>query len=151
MKQHDELLEFVSGPVLLMVCAADAARRPAIGRAMGVRVRAIDRIDVMLSRWQWPDVVRNIGLSGRLALTASRASDYVTYQLKGSASVHEADADELECARRYWSAISEELGRNNVPPHIYGQWTPDREMVTARLRVAEMYVQTPGPKAGTAL
>lgn len=151
MKLDDELLEFVSGPVLLVVGAADAARRPAIGRGMGVRVGDGDQIDVMLSRWQWPDVVRNIGASGRLALTAARASDYVTYQLKGAASLREAGADDLECARRYWLAITEVLGQSNVPAYVPGQWTPDRDMVAARLSVAEVYIQTPGPNAGTAL
>ena len=146
-----ELLDFVRSPVLLMVCAADSERRPAIGRAMGVRVDSAGGLDVLLSRWQWPEVVRNIGLSGRLALTASRASDYVTYQLKGAARVREAERADIEAARAYWRAVAEALARDHVPPHIAGQWSPDREMVAARLNVAEVYVQTPGPLAGTSL
>jgi hypothetical protein len=145
----DGLREFVTGPVLLMVSAADAARRPAIGRAMGARSGKPGEIDVMVSRWQWPDVVRNIELTGRLALTASRASDYETYQLKGRAAVREAGAEELECARRYHQAIGEALSRGGVPAYLAAQWSADRGLVFARLRVDEVYVQTPGPRAGT--
>lgn len=151
MKLDSELAEFLSGPVLLVLCAADAARRPSIARGMGAIVCGPNEVDVTISRWQWPDAVRNIAVSGRLALTASRASDYVTYQLKGSATVREADGEEIERARRYWASAAEALGRENVPPYITGQWAPDRDMVTASLRVAELYVQTPGPQAGTAL
>lgn len=151
MKLDSELVGFLSGPVLLMVCAAGADRRPAIGRGLGLLVRAPDEIDVILSRWQWPDVVRNIGLSGRLALTAGRASDYVTYQIKGAATVRDADAEEVECARRYREAVTEALGQENVPAYIVAQWSPDRDMVAARLRAVEVYVQTPGPLAGTSL
>ena len=151
MDLDEATLEFLAGPVLLMACAADGDRRPAIGRGMGVIVRAPDALDLIVSRWQWPRLVANVESSERLALTASRASDYATYQVKGSASVREADAGELGAARRYQAAIRAELGRGNVPAWISGQWVADREMATVRLRVAEAYLQTPGPRAGTSL
>jgi hypothetical protein len=150
-KLQSGLDQFLTGPVLLMVSAADDRHRPAIGRGMGAVVKAPDCIEIMLSRWQWPEVVRNIASSGRLAVTASRARDYVTYQLKGPASVREAEGEHLECARHYWAAIAQELGQDNVPAYIVGQWSPDRDLVAARLTVAEVYVQTPGPLAGTSL
>jgi hypothetical protein len=105
MKLQGELADFLSSPVLLIVSAADEQGRPAIGRAMGVDVKGPDEIEMMLSRWQWPDVVRNIVSSDRLALTASRAGDYVTYQLKGRATVRETDDEVIERARLYWAAI----------------------------------------------
>ena len=151
MQLDGEMLEFLSSPVLFIVCAADADRRPAIARGLGVLGRGPDELDLILSRWQWPDAVRNIASSGRLAVTAARASDYVSYQLKGSATVRDADAEEVECARRYWAAISDTLVRGNVPACIAAQWAPDRDMVAARLRISEAYVQTPGPLAGTSL
>ena len=151
MNLDEATLDFISGPVLLMACATDGDRRPAIGRAMGVIVQAPDTLDLIVSRWQWPQLVANAASSARLALTASRASDYVTYQVKGSALVRDAGAAELDAARHYHAAISEELGRGNVPAWISGQWAADREMVTLILSVAEAYVQTPGPRAGTSL
>jgi hypothetical protein len=151
MQLTSEMLDFLSSPVLLLVGAADEHRRPAMGRALGVIARAADEVDVVLSRWQWPEVVRNIASSGRLALTAARASDYVTYQLKGPAIVRRADAEELACAERYWTAITETLSGDNVPAYIVAQWAPNRDMVAARLLVTEAYVQTPGPLAGTSL
>jgi hypothetical protein len=151
MKLQGELADFLSSPVLLIVSAADEQGRPAIGRAMGVDVKGPDEIEMMLSRWQWPDVVRNIVSSDRLALTASRAGDYVTYQLKGRATVRETDDEVIERARLYWAAITEELGKQQVPAYLVAQWTPDRDMVAVRLKVAELYVQTPGPLAGTSV
>jgi hypothetical protein len=146
-----EVLDFLGGPVLLIVCAADRERRPAIGRGMGLIVDGADELKLMLSRWQWPDLVRNIESSGRLALTACRASDYVSYQFKGTAHVREAEAIELECARAYWEAIDRSLQQEMVSPSVSAQWTTDREMVTARLRIVESYIQTPGPRAGASL
>ncbi len=150
MQLDDAVLDFVSGPVLLMACAADPQRRPAIGRAMGV-ASAGDGIDVMVSEWQWPQVVANIRSSGRLALTAARARDYVTYQLKGTAALRAARPDDLERAQRYWADLAATLAQDHVPAYVMGRWSPDREMVVAHLGVAEVYVQTPGPLAGTLL
>ena len=66
MQLDGEMLEFLSSPVLFIVCAADADRRPAIARGLGVLGRGPDELDLILSRWQWPDAVRNIASSGRL-------------------------------------------------------------------------------------
>jgi hypothetical protein len=151
MKLDGEILDFLASPVLLIVCAADRERRPAIGRGIGLLVEGPDELDLVLSRWQWPDLVRNIETSGRLALTACRASDYVCFQFKGTARVREAGATELECASAYWSAIDRSLRQEKVPPSIAAQWTPDRELVAARLRIIESYIQTPGPLAGASL
>nr|WP_166181247.1 hypothetical protein [Altererythrobacter segetis] len=151
MNLEPDLAEFLTGPVLLIVSAADDRCRPAIGRGVGASIVGVDAIEVILSRWQWPDVVRNIVSSGRLALTASRARDYVTYQLKGPAKIRDATPEDIECAQHYWAAITDELGRQNVPAYIVSQWSPDRDIVAAQLSVAEIYVQTPGPLAGTSL
>ena len=118
MKLDEGLLEFLSGPVLLMASAADSRRRPAIARGMGARGTDEGAVEVAFSSWQWPDVVSNVGASGRLALTACRANDYVTYQLKGAAALREARAEDLAHARRYWEALTEVLLQNHVPPHI---------------------------------
>lgn len=151
MELEAETLAFLSSPVLLMLSAADADRRPAIGRGIGLEVIAPDDVAIFISRWQWPQVVRNIASSGRLAVTASRANDYLTYQVKGAATIGEATSDDVDRARRYWDAINETLARDHVPPHIVAQWSADRDMMVARLRIAEAYVQTPGPHAGTSL
>lgn len=151
MELEAETLEFLSSPVLLMVSAADVERRPAIGRGIGLTTLAPDKVAIFISRWQWPQVVRNIAQSGRLALTASRATDYLSYQVKGTATIGEATPDEIERARHYWDAINETLARDHVPPHIVAQWSADRDMMTATLHIAEAYVQTPGPHAGTSL
>lgn len=151
MELDEATRDFLTGPVLIMVAAADAARRSSIGRGMGVIVRSADTLNVLVSRWQWPRVVEHAEGSGRLALTASRASDYLTYQVKGAARVRAAGPEELAASRAYLDTLGEELARLHVPPWISGQWSADREMVAIALHIAEAYVQTPGPMAGTSL
>jgi hypothetical protein len=151
MELDDATLDFFAGPVLLMVASVDQNRRPAIGRAMGLIVRSADTLDILVSRWQWPRVLDNVAASRRLAVTASRASDYLTYQLKGAASLRESGIEEKNASRRYHDAVRAELGQLNVPVWISGQWSADRDMMAVELRIAEAYVQTPGPLAGTSL
>ena len=119
-------------------------------RVLGLLVGA-DACDLVFSRWQWPAIARDVVASGRLALTASRPSDYVTYQLKGRAELCEAGAEAAAVAREYCASVAETLGGQGVPEWMVARWTIDRDLAVARLRIDEAYVQTPGPRAGTAL
>jgi hypothetical protein len=151
MKLNDDILQFLTSPVMIIIGTRDAANRPAIARGLGASTRNDGAIEVAFCRWQWPQTARNIEATGALAVTCTRPSDYVSYQLKGEAALQPADACAQRRAQAYCQDIHEMLAGLGVPAHMVAQWTSDRDLVVARLSVREAYVQTPGARAGTAL
>lgn len=145
----DTLLAFLKRPLMCIIAGADAAGRPSAGRGIGFHVLE-DRqtIDVMFSGWQWPRLEADIRQTGRIAATFVSPSDYVTFQLKGGASLRETQTQDLDHAARFIGAATDELASLGVPRHIITPWLTAREARVTRLVVSEIYIQTPGPLAG---
>lgn len=145
-----ELAAFIESPVMQIVGTADAARRPGIARGVGAWCTS-DRntIELVLSAWQWPETIANIEANGRIAVTFSRPSDYVTYQIKGAATLRPAGTAEIERATGYTVLIVSALMRNGLLPEIIAPWLTTRDAVVATIAVSSVYVQTPGAQAGT--
>ena len=151
MRLSEDIVGFVTSPVMIVLGSRDAANRPAIGRGLGIAARGDDLLDIVFCRWQWPRTAGDIDATGTLALTCARPSDYVSYQLKGDASLRAADAADRDLARAYRQDIAEVLIGLGVAPHMIAQWSSDRDLAVARLRVGTGYIQTPGTRAGTGL
>lgn len=144
-----ELAAFIESPVMQIVGTADAARRPGIARGVGAWCTGRDAVDLVLSAWQWPQTIANIEENGRIAVTFSRPSDYVTYQIKGTASLRPASPAEIERSAGYTVSIVSTLMRNGLLPEIIAPWLTARDAVVATIRMSSVYVQTPGAQAGT--
>lgn len=149
-----ELAAFIESPVMQIVGTADATRRPGIARGVGAwrtgdKDKDKDTVDLVLSAWQWPETIANIEATGRIAVTFSRPSDYVTYQIKGTATLRPADDGEIERSAGYMVAIVSALMRNGLLPEIIAPWLTARDAVVATIRISSVYVQTPGAQAGT--
>ncbi|HCL63675.1 MAG TPA: hypothetical protein DIC56_02265 [Rhizobium sp.] len=148
----EDLTAFIESPVMQIVGTTGPVRRPAIGRGVGAwRSRDRGCIDLALSSWQWPETIANLRENGRIAVTFSRPSDYVTYQLKGTAALRPADEEEIERSARYIVAIVSTLMRLGLAPEIIAPWLTSRDVIVATITVSAVYVQTPGSKAGTKL
>lgn len=149
MRLDDKLLEFLRRPLMCIIAGADAGGRPSAGRGVGFDVQE-DRetIDVIFSAWQWPRLEADIRQTGRIAATFVSPSDYVSFQLKGRAVLQETAARHRDCAERFMTAATNELATLGVPRHIIPPWLTAREIRVARLKISEIYVQTPGPQAG---
>ncbi len=148
----DDLTAFIESPVMQIVGTTGAVRRPAIGRGVGAwRSRDRGRIDLALSTWQWPETIANLRENGRIAVTFSRPSDYVTYQVKGTATLRPADEDEIQRSASYMVAIVSTLMRLGLAPEIIAPWLTSRDVIVATIAVSAVYVQTPGSKAGSKL
>lgn len=134
---------------MMIVGTADNMRRPSIGRAMGLHFPGQeDVVELTISAWQWPDTLDNIRQTGRMAATFASIADYVSYQMKGRASLRLPTEPDIERGRRYVEHVSRELSSFGVPGQVWGNWLNLRDPMIARLEVEEVYVQTPGPKAG---
>ena len=147
-----ELASFMESAVMIIVGTCDDALRPQIGRAAGAIVdRATGRVDLIVSDWQWPETIANVRRNGRLAVTFARPSDYVSYQVKGRATVIPASAAHRARAARYVEAMTATLVGNGLDARVTTPWLVDREPAALRLTAEMIFVQTPGDKAGQRL
>ena len=62
--------------------------------------------------------------------------------------MRDMEALDLDRADRFMTAATDELESLGVPRHLIAPWLTAREARVARLKVSEVYVQTPGPLAG---
>lgn len=145
----DALAAFLEQPLMCILAATDSEGRPTAGRGIGVEV-VDDRtaIEVIFSSWQWPALETAIRETGRLAATFVTPADYVTYQLKGPAAVRDVVPGDLLRAGHFMARATGALEALGVPSSIIAPWLTDRGATAARLTIAEIYIQTPGPQAG---
>ena len=152
MMMDADLANFMESAVMIIVGTCDDALRPQIGRAAGaIADRATGGVDLIVSNWQWPETIANVRRNGRLAVTFARPSDYVSYQVKGRASVVPASAAHRADAARYCEAMTATLVGNGLDARVTIPWLVDREPTVLRLAVEMIFVQTPGDKAGQRL
>jgi hypothetical protein len=149
MKLDAELAAFLASPVMIIIGTRDGGNRPAIGRAVGATVDAdAGSVELVVSAWQWPDTIADLRHGSRIAVTFARPADYVSYQLKGVATVRAALADDLVHAQRYMAAIVDVLAGLGLDRSLAAPWVTEREAVVVRLEVEAIFVQTPGARAG---
>ena len=149
MRFDDRLLDFFTRPLMCILGAADATGRPAAGRGVGFDLlEDRETIDILFSGWQWPGLETAIAASGKLAATFVSPADYVTFQIKGSATLRATEPADLDHAARFVAAATGALVSLGVAPDMIAVWLTPREARVARLRISEIYVQTPGPLAG---
>ncbi|RCS23020.1 pyridoxamine 5'-phosphate oxidase family protein [Phyllobacterium salinisoli] len=151
MKLTDDIKHFIASPVMIIAGTRDADNQPAIGRGVGARISYEDRVEIVFSSWQWPETAANITSNGQVAITFARPADYVSYQLKGDATLRAAEPEDLALAERYCTATTAMFAHLGVEPDLVRPWLEYRDAVVANVIVRELYVQTPGPKAGTTI
>lgn len=152
MKMDAELAGFLASPVMIITGTCGSGNRPDIARGVGVGIDGdAGRLRLVISSWQWPRTVENLRTSGRVAVTFARPSDYVSYQLKGRATLCPADADDLARSDRYMADILEVLAGLGLDRRLAMPWLSNRDAVVVGIDVEAVYVQTPGPKAGRQL
>lgn len=149
---EEDLARFVESPVMQIIGTADAALRPEIGRGAGAWASA-DRqsVHLVLSAWQWPGTVANLKANARVAVTFSRPVDYVTYQIKGEARLRAVVPEEIERSGRYLVDMVSSLMRLGIAAEIIAPWLSNRNPVLVSIAVSDIFLQTPGAKAGTRL
>ncbi len=146
---NQDLAAFMASPVMIILGTRDDFLAPEIARAVGAVVRRDKgHVDLMVSEWQWPKTVANVRANGQLAVTFARPSDYVSYQIKGHATVVSTAAEHVALARRYMECMASTLGELGLEQRVVAPWLVDRDLVAVRLSVQEIFEQTPGARAG---
>lgn len=149
MQIDERLCAFFSRPLMAILAATDTTGRPSAGRGIGFHLTdRRDTIEVVFSAWQWPDLEAAITQTARLAVTFVSPADYVSFQLKGTATLRDTEPRDLDEAARFMAAARGELERLGVAPALITPWMTARGARLARIAISEIYVQTPGPLAG---
>jgi len=146
---------FIQGRVSIIAASRDTHNEPNLSRAVGCRV-APDRRSVTLFLFaaQSGALLANLRANGTIAVVFSEPSTHRTLQLKGrDANVAPMEITDAQILVAYREGFAEELagmGYQEVFARtLLGCATGD--VVAVSFTVAEAFVQTPGPKAGTPL
>ncbi len=143
-----ELRQFIEGPVILNLASVGEGRRMAIGRAAWVRVADSARVDLLVSRWQWPATIDNLLRNPAMAFTASSPVTYTSFQLKGRATLRPALDSETALADRAIAATHALLNSMGMVSDTRSGWLSNRDLWAVTLAVGDVFIQTPGSLAG---
>lgn len=149
----DEIASFIEGEVMTIAAARDSSMRATIARFVGTRRHAgSGLLDGFVSRAQWPGQPASLTAGDPLAVTFCRPRDYLTYQLKGQvAETAPASDEEAAFARGYIARMSAALLRLGVPARQCAAWFCGADLMRIRYEPVAIFLQTPGPAAGTPL
>lgn len=133
-----------------ILAVRDDRFRAAIARAVGLNLDPeAGHLDIFLASALWGDFTRALKPGAIVAVTATHPGTYVSYQVKGPAEAIEAAAD-CDVARgrlhidRMLSLLDSLGSTRQQLSHMF---TVDG-LLRVRVRVTEVFAQTPGPNAG---
>jgi hypothetical protein len=151
----DRVVEVLHGPAWIQIGTRDEALRPAHAMALGAKVHDDRRtVTVFVPAARSERMLRDLGENGRIAVGVALVS-HEAYQLKGtyvsSRPTNDTERARQEAHRAALLASALEVG---YPPAIARPltmglaYTPG---VAITFRAEEVFLQTPGPGAGTRL
>jgi len=148
--ENISLLEGGCGVIVGTVCSDGA---PHVSRGWGITVISVDPAEIRLLL----DVddtlaAANLAANGRVAVTGGDIRTLHSIQFKGEAtSVEAATDDDRRRAARYADDFFGNVHTVDGTPLelLHGLEPPD--FTACRVRIAELYDQSPGPGAGTRL
>jgi hypothetical protein len=148
----ERVLEVLRGPAFMHVGTRDAELHPAHAFAVGAIVSE-DRqaVTFFVPEIASGRILQDLRHNGRVAFAIGLAS-HEAYQLKGTyASSHRADEQELAFQEAHLAKLTAALGR--LYPEEFAtaliRAIPYRPSVAITFRVEEVFLQTPGPGAGS--
>jgi hypothetical protein len=146
-----ELLALLDGPAVIHLATRDRDLQPTSTFAFGLDASGEGReVTVFLPVTLAPLSLANLRDNGQMALSLVRPTDHRAVQIKGT-WLGERRADEADRAlvERQREALTQELGLVGVPRSLWRRivWWPS---LALRMEVREVFVQTPGAKAGHA-
>src|ERR1700749_2858111 len=94
-----EIAALLDDPVMMIFSGATASEWPSIGRGLGARIADDGTFELLFSAGRYPGMGADLAAGARMAVTITRVSDYVSYQIKGDAVATRAGrADEALAA-----------------------------------------------------
>ena len=150
-KIPEDLVDFLESGVSILVGTRNEKNEPEATRACGARISK-DRQSVELYFPDWAKrAPHDISENGQVAVCFSRFLDNYSIQLKGhDAKIRDATDAERVVPERYIAAYIETLSMVGFPRSL----TTRIRVWPAKIvsfEVRDIFVQTPGPKAGERL
>jgi len=146
-----ELPRILEGLSAIAVGTRDAALGPACVQAVGVTADASGRVTVFIPEATGERTFANLAANGAVAVVMEKILTHRTVQVKGRCvGLRPASEDEREIVERCMGAFFDDVVSAGAPRRVLtrkNRW-PCRAVT---LEVAEVYEQTPGPRAGLPL
>lgn len=148
-----KLVELIESHPSIIVGTCDRALVPCIARSYGARVlQGGPGIELLVSHWPGPQTIPNIEQSGRMAVTFTAPETFVSYQVKGRATLlGECDSNDAEFAADYTKTIRARIESLKEPPALVRVTFTSRGLYKLRLDAEAVFLQTPGKNAGARL
>lgn len=151
MHLDSQLLDFIAGPVSIVLSARDHANRPSITRVYGCRPLA-GKLRLFVLRHHADGLLNDIAQRRSAAAVFSHFRTFQTVQIKGwDAEITTFDDADERCLEIYRSISVTELMALGFPPATASAYL-NSEPADARLVVSftprDIFEQTPGPGAG---
>ena len=148
----EDVIASLAGGLSLLVAGLDVHGRPVCTRGVGLRIWA-DRAHatVFLPTATAAPLRDHLLTNRQLAFVVSRPNDYRTLQMKGPiVAVREADTADFELVSNFVRAFAELVNGLGVPRQTALRVT-HWPCLAVDIALAEIFLQTPGPGAGTRL
>ena len=144
-----EVVPFLESGVSLSVGTRDADLIPEVMRVTGLRIDASRRrATVYFPAATGAATAKNLRDNGFIAVCASEPKTHRSLQVKGKLSeLREARLDERGTLEKYISEFVIELSYVGLPTQLTSRLT-HWPAFAATFEVTDLFVQTPGPKAG---
>ena len=148
----DFVIDFLAVARSVAAGSCDAQGRPHATRCAALRI-AEDRqhATLFLAEHLAQPILRNVADNPRLAIQVSHPLDHRTVQLKGqvvaTAQASEADRRYIEEYVSELATVVDQIGMPFDRVARMAHWPA----AAIRMRVSEVFLQTPGPGAGTPL
>ena len=146
---------FIEGGVSILVASRLPGNVPTLERARGCRVSDDHRrVTVWLAQRQSAELLGAIRDTRVIAAVFSQPTTHRTLQVKGSdAVVRPAGAHSAAVTERLVREFAAEVAAFGFTQELVRAvlWCDPAELVEVSFTVAEAFMQTPGPRAGTPL
>ena len=149
----EDTRRFMRGQVSVIVSAADARLNSSLVRALGCRVEQ-DDVRVFLAAEQSARLLDDLRSGSSVAVVFSQPSTHRTVQLKSrDLRLGRLQAGDEAIIEGYRQGFVAELQSIGLPAALAETllWPGEAPVVALDFRVAEAFLQTPGPNAGQPL
>jgi hypothetical protein len=148
----DEVFAFLAGGKSMVVGTRDAQLLPEVTRAVGLRPWPDHRhVSVFLPDATGARALQNLRDNGRIAIALSNPPDHRSVQLKGQViELVPGSEEDAAAVRAYVAQVALVLDVLGLPAHLVSRINC-LPCTRAEVRVDEIFLQTPGPGAGSAL
>lgn len=154
MQLNDELCEFLTGGVSILLASRNDQLIPSIVRAKGCSVRRdAVKIRIFVSASQAGELLEDVRSSGMISATFSVPSTHRTLQFKGNdARITPIRDDERATLDAYVSAFARQIsGLGFTEEFSQALFASPADEVVIEFTPSEGFQQTPGPSAGARL